>query len=1279
MISDEGMTEEMNGNSNSSHRVTIKKYENSILENPEIYILDDVSFEDEKNLDDPLDGLTDNEIYTLINATFDDREGNITVDSDKKDFFYENGFINTMPENKLFVSVEANEHGSRKYSKSFTGDIGVCQFNRVYTNTPDELKRYHTHFVDKYIMKFIIDVDYICGKLTKNKIEIMLGEIYNKLEIYIRAKTNDPNFKLSGNLYDSSRKIGTKTKISYHYLFHGFYFTDISIGKQLTRWLIDELNRSENGSGDYHNLANNIDKNIYKNNGSIRFYNCHKFGDPNSTKKLIQNHKGEKIEEWRYHFPSHVAINGEICIDKYYNKKTKIDNKELEKLEQIESEICETAGIEQLDKLLEQSFDLLPDKDNWRFVKSESTGFLKLSHRIKCNNRYNCSCCDKKDADQNHILYFSINKNRWKKTAKKNDSLVSDTDNDVSTKDKMNKNDGDDDNDDHDHINANDNDEINDNSSEDIESIKKGNNLCVYRKCFHGMCKPILVMKTDIMVDKKTMKIYNELEKKKRDLKLTNLIESNRDLYLPLSIPADELVNEPYFKSNEQNPTFEHQCILIHSEPGTAKTTFIHKAIKDKDSAIVLSNRISYAHFVDSGYSSLGFKNYLKKDVKNLLGSDPPNRLIISPQSFWKLNLSLCNYDIVIFDESEALLDVFNNSTLYNSVIADSIASESNDKKNPSLVYKHAMDCINGILYVLQNCKHAFVMDGFMTRKTFDFCELLFGREQMFYYRNEYKNMQFHCREYKHLGKFENAIYYMLKSGRNLNIPCNINSYIKDLVDRILILFPDLHDKILIVNKDVNTAEEINLLLDPAKITNYRILIYSPKLLNGVSIDVKNHFDLTFLYADSNSCCVRDVCQMLKRVRHPKTSLLCYYITPTVRHSPILNYSDIYNTLIKSYLHTQHIFTQSFLPNISILPACIISSIINSTLEKNYSRASFSTVFHSYMVYLGMLSHNIDDIPHDRINLSKKRVDEKKEQKTRDANNHTEYILSNIDIPSDQLDNISKLIKDNSKNIKRPIFDGQIFLKHLPQILSVSPPEFLSFMYDKCVLFDLERDPDIFYFLKNNHHIRQSIISDKLLSITTRNNCVPLINFNNESRFLDRLAFLSNNPLFLSCIYNDNIFSTSLKIISNLVMLYNKHPPDKLNIHLCVYRWCNILGIDILSIDTCSFNRDSFSRISPEDYDCLYEISFINNKSIRPKHGFTDNNKLSLFTSVIKYYYNYNVNSERKSVRDENSSISHSYNITFSSSICPIQFFSLIKNTFLLRNIHTSSLIDVPF
>jgi len=44
-------------------------------------------------------------------------------------------------------------------------------------------------------------------------------------------------------------------------------------------------------------------------------------------------------------------------------------------------------------------------------------------------------------------------------------------------------------------------------------------------------------------------------------------------------------------------------------------------------------------------------------------------------------------------------------------------------------------------------------------------------------------------------------------------------------------------------------------------------LIYSPVLLNGVSFDVAQHFDVLFMYVTNTSCCIRDVFQASARVR----------------------------------------------------------------------------------------------------------------------------------------------------------------------------------------------------------------------------------------------------------------------------------------------------------------------------------------------------------------------------------------------------------------------------
>ncbi len=194
----------------------------------------------------------------------------------------------------LSIDVKNDNNWIRKYSTiSIFNTNKIYDFIDIYKDLPDIHKRIHTHFYEGHPMKALIDFDYnICPQkehLTKELIEKYMKIICN----FVRSKYGE---HIDHIIYDNSRN----NKISYHILFHGFYFLTIQQGKDFTSYICDQLMRySKIGI----EISTYIDKQIYRNGGSIRFYQSHKYHLLES-KKRIANISNESINDWIYHFPS---------------------------------------------------------------------------------------------------------------------------------------------------------------------------------------------------------------------------------------------------------------------------------------------------------------------------------------------------------------------------------------------------------------------------------------------------------------------------------------------------------------------------------------------------------------------------------------------------------------------------------------------------------------------------------------------------------------------------------------------------------------------------------------------------------------------------------------------------------------------------------------------------------------------------------------------------------------------------------------------------------------
>ncbi len=139
----------------------------------------------------------------------------------------------------------------------------------------------------------------------------------------------------------------------------------------------------------------------------------------------------------------------------------------------------------------------------------------------------------------------------------------------------------------------------------------------------------------------------------------------------------------------------------------------------------------------------------------------------------------------------------------------------------------------------------------------------------------------------------EDSLFKSLKADQNVSISVTRKKSGDDLCDRIKTQFPDLKDKILYVNGDDVNNEKTKILLNNDQLKHYKVLIITPKIVNGVSIDLSDHFDCLFVIAETMSCNMRDVCQMIKRVRRYKSNVMHLYVSNSVNPSYSLTYESV--------------------------------------------------------------------------------------------------------------------------------------------------------------------------------------------------------------------------------------------------------------------------------------------------------------------------------------------------------------------------------------------------
>src|SRR3989338_5426144 len=981
-----------------------------------------------------------------------------------------------------------------------------------------------------------------------------------------------------------------------------------------------------------YSIANIIDRGIYKEKGSLRFNESHKYGNKQSI-KCLKKSSSDKIKDYEYHFHSGIYFNWEKYIDtseheygkikrsnnnrcvigkfmfnndvhitkqdiniknnikihsnKYDNEKDdneENDSEDEEDNDELTNEIHEELKTSisekdyKLDDMLNEYFKTLEDHNKFTLLDIEEKGLLGLQRRMRPlrGHRYDCPICGKEKADQDNIIGFA----------------------------------------------------------------QKDGKIYTARRCFHDLRK-VIMGGEGIELNKELQKKLKDQHKERQNNKIINQVIKGKCNFLPLSEnTADLVIDSKYINNKFKFDTIDknvdqpgkyingkmYNSVLIQSEPGTGKTQVIRSFIEKNEPSIVIANRQSYALHIYKELKDMGFVNYM--DVKSdILKNNPPDRLIISIESLYKLNMDKINHGTIICDESEAILGVLRSKTLFKSVKNQAYNEGNSSGQNTTeIYYNRAAKSIKNFISLLTNCNQSIFLDGFKSRKTYDFCKLIYGRDNMFLLYNKYKSMKFHTVDYLHINALEAKIFEYLRPTNRKNIAIAVCQKLQgdNIADRIISTYPDLKDKILIIDKTDTKNEKTEILLDNDRLKKYTVIIYTPKIINGVSITITDHFHSMFLFADRNSCCTRDICQMLKRVRYLTSKELHMFCPNIINPSFSLSYSAVYNDLLHRHSSCISLAKISHLPHIGTLDPSIISAIANTTLEYNFSQAAPKQCLFLYLDFLGSnITINQDDS--DRVEISKERSDLILEQKKEKLAMTTDTILSHMSV-SDEQKNIL------TENIKKKLFNKQHFynlkyLKYYNNYYNVPQP--LQPLFKN---LDLTMDLQTYTYLNNNPSIRRNLLNS--LKDNDTINLSDLRRFNSElhHHLVHQRFYSSDSSIKKSFILtlNDSIFHLIYSRILHITKLYNSCDLEDSAVHFGIHKVFSSLNLS-LDFDSVKFDRELFGCYSQSLFNKLYNLSpksfRINSKTRRylPVYSSsaTPKQKIVLLEYLLLYLYGY--------------------------------------------------------
>lgn len=311
------------------------------------------------------------------------------------------------------------------------------------------------------------------------------------------------------------------------------------------------------------------------------------------------------------------------------------------------------------------------------------------------------------------------------------------------------------------------------------------------------------------------------------------------------------------------------KSLCIRSCYNSGKTKILERIFEDLNFKRILfiSYRQSLTNDIYGNFKKYRFKSYLDKIYNS-------NRIICQIESLHKLDCDdetdIPEYDLVIMDESESLLNHFRSKTI--------------DEKEKTF------ELMKNIIF---NSKKLLMLDGDFDNRSFTFCDY-FGKSIIL--ENQCKKDTKHFIYTNHRKYFEKQIENDLKSGLNIII-CSMSSKLATYYNK---LFKDKYKTILHCSDsdDIlkNNLKDVKNFWD-----KYQLLIYSPSVESGVNFD-KEHYDKIYIVLSTNSTSQRGLLQMMARVRKLKDSNIFVYLN-NIQYSDITSfykYDEIKNYLIET-------------------------------------------------------------------------------------------------------------------------------------------------------------------------------------------------------------------------------------------------------------------------------------------------------------------------------------------------------------------------------------------
>ena len=311
----------------------------------------------------------------------------------------------------------------------------------------------------------------------------------------------------------------------------------------------------------------------------------------------------------------------------------------------------------------------------------------------------------------------------------------------------------------------------------------------------------------------------------------------------------------------------DSDTLFIKSDMGTGKSTATVNYIKKNNiqSFLILSCRrtLTYTIYDKLIQNNIDVDNYISANNNKVILS---NKLIISPDSLYKIKYPLKKFDFIWIDEGVSFMYYLGNHLFV----------ESKFKKEITII----------IEWLLINCKKLLITDADLNQHIIKF---------YLYFRNISYTNYFIYKKQLNLNIYtiidcEKDILENLKDkiklNHNLYICCDTLNKTKFIFDYITNLQIIDENKILLYNSESNNIYDKNMYNVNKFWSKYKIVIVSPKVVFGVDFNLE-YFDYVYGFYKCTTLTVRECHQQLHRIRHVRQKKFFIHIYESKQYNLI--------------------------------------------------------------------------------------------------------------------------------------------------------------------------------------------------------------------------------------------------------------------------------------------------------------------------------------------------------------------------------------------------------